>query len=58
MKGLAKLPVITNSSDIFSLDNKGKNMVELESRATDLYSLCMPNIAPCGLDMTMGIISI
>ena len=58
MKGSAKLPVITNSSDIFSLDNKGKDMVELESRATDLYSLCMPNIAPCGLDMTMGIISI
>jgi len=58
MKGSAKLPVITNSSDIFSLDNKGKNMIELENRATDLYSLCMPNIAPCGLDMTMGIISI
>lgn len=58
MKGSAKLPVITNSSDIFSLDNKGKNMIELENRATDLYALCMPNIAPCGLDMTMGIISI
>ncbi|MBW7573539.1 tRNA(Met) cytidine acetate ligase [Caproiciproducens faecalis] len=58
MKGRAALPVITNSSDIFSLDKNGKNMLELESRATDLYSLCIPKIAPCGLDRTMGIISI
>nr|WP_319488326.1 nucleotidyltransferase family protein [uncultured Caproiciproducens sp.] len=58
MKSIAKLPVITNSSDMFSLDNPGKNMIELENRATDLFSLCMPTVAPCGLDMTMGIISI
>ncbi|TQI65960.1 nucleotidyltransferase family protein [Clostridium sp. KNHs216] len=58
MKGRAALPVITNSSDIFSLDKNGKNMLELENRATDLYALCMPKIAPCGLDRTTGIISI
>jgi predicted nucleotidyltransferase len=53
-----KLPIITNSSDILSLDKKAKNMVELEGRSTDLFALCMPNAAPCGLDMTTGIISV
>jgi predicted nucleotidyltransferase len=58
MKSRTKLPIITNSSDLFSLDNKAKNMVELECRSTDLFALCMPHIAPCGLDRTTGIISI
>lgn len=52
------IPIITNSSDIFSLDNKAKNMVELESRAADFYALCMPKTAPCGLDRTTGVISV
>lgn len=53
-----KLPIITNSSDILSLDRKSRNMVELEGKSTDLFALCMPNPSPCGLDMTTGIISI
>ena len=57
-KSNTKVPIITNSSDILSLDNTAKSMVELECRATDLYALCMPNAAPCGLDRTTGIISI
>jgi predicted nucleotidyltransferase len=57
-KFTTKLPIITNSSDILSLDSKAKNMVELEGRSTDLFALCMPNAAPCGLDMTTGIISV
>ena len=57
-KFTTNLPIITNSSDILSLDKKAKNMVELEGRATDLFALCMPNAAPCGLDMTTGIISV
>jgi len=58
VKLTTKLPIITNSSDIFSLDKKAKIMVELESRSTDLFALCLPNAAPCGLDMTTGIISV
>lgn len=58
IKSTTKLPIITNSSDILSLDNKAKNMIELECRSTDLFALCMPHVAPCGLDMTTGIISI
>ena len=57
-KFTTKLPIITNSSDIFSLDKKGKIVVELESRSTDLFALCLPKAAPCGLDMTTGIISV
>lgn len=58
LKPSAKLPVVTNTSDILSLDNYGKSMIELESRATDLYSLCSPKAAPCGSDRTTGILSI
>lgn len=58
IKSTSRLPIITNSSDIISLDNKAKNMFELECRSTDLFALCTPQIAPCGLDMTTGIISI
>lgn len=53
-----KIPVITNSSDILSLDSHAKNMLELECRATDLYALCMPHAAPCGLDRTAGIYAV
>ncbi len=57
-KSTTKLPIITNSSDILSLDRKSKNMVELEGKSTDLFALCMPVPSPCGLDLTTGIISI
>lgn len=57
-KMTTKLPIITNSSDILSLDSKARNMIELESRSTDLFALCMPHAAPCGLDRTTGIISV
>jgi hypothetical protein len=57
-KMTTKLPIITNSSDILSLDSKARNMIELEGRSADLFALCMPQAAPCGLDMTTGIISV
>ncbi len=57
-KMTTKLPIITNSSDILSLDSKARNMIELEGRSADLFALCMPHAAPCGLDMTTGIISV
>jgi predicted nucleotidyltransferase len=56
-KEKAKIPIITNSSDILFLDSSAKNMLELECRATDLYALCMPKAGPCGLDRTEGIIT-
>lgn len=57
-KKRSKIPVITNSSDILSLDKQAKNMLELECGATDLYALCMPRPGPCGLDRTTGIYSV
>ena len=58
IKSTTKLPIISNSSDILLLDNSAKNVVELEYRSTDIFALCTPLVAPCGLDMTTGIISI
>lgn len=57
-KSVGMIPIITNSSDSFSLDKPAANMFELEGRATDLYALCMPKPSPCGLDRTTGIITI
>lgn len=57
-KSVKKLPIIGRSSDIFSLDKRAKNVFELENRATDLYALCMPEAAPCGLDKTTGILTV
>ncbi|HEX2986366.1 MAG TPA: nucleotidyltransferase family protein [Caproiciproducens sp.] len=53
-----KIPVISHASDVFALDNRARNVFELESRATDLYALCLPKAAECGLDRTTGIISV
>jgi predicted nucleotidyltransferase len=58
MKANAKLPVVTKSSDILFLDKQAKKTIELEYRSTDLFTLCTPQIGPCGLDMTTGIISV
>lgn len=54
----AKVPVVTQSADLQSLDNRARNMLQLESRSTDLFALCMPKAGPCGLDRTTGIITI
>lgn len=58
MKATATLPILTKSSDIALLNHYGKEIMELERRSTDLYALFTPKIAPCGLDMTTGIISV
>lgn len=58
VKGTAAPPVVTQSSDLQYLDNRARNMLQLESRSTDLFALCMPEAGPCGLDRTTGIISI
>ena len=53
-----KRPIVANSSDILSLDKFARNVIELESKSTDLYSLFLPNPGPCGLEWTAGICKI
>lgn len=44
------LPIISRYSETNTLNSKAEKIMELESRATDLYALCMPHAGPCGLD--------
>lgn len=55
-KAVSKIPIISRSSDLISLDQNAKTVFNLENRAADLYALCQPKISPCGLDRTAGII--
>lgn len=48
----AKLPVVSRASDLSALDARAREIALLESRAADLYALCMPKAGPCGLDWT------
>jgi hypothetical protein len=52
------LPDSPTNPKVSPFEIKAKIVVELESRSTDLFALCLPNTAPCGLDMTTGIISV
>ncbi|MFU0833505.1 MAG: tRNA(Met) cytidine acetate ligase [Oscillospiraceae bacterium] len=54
---MAKLPIISRVADFSALDQRGRNIADLESRAMDLYALCMPKIAPCGLDRNKKLIT-
>lgn len=53
-----KVPIITNFSDSLSLDNPSRHVIELESMASDLFSLSLPCIRPCGLEWTSKILTV
>lgn len=57
-KSTTKLPIITNSSAILSLDKSAKNVFELECKSTDIFALSLPHIRKCGLEMTTGIFAV
>ena len=46
----AKLPVVSRASGLSALDGRARGIAALESRSADLYALCLPKAAPCGLD--------
>ena len=56
-KNGSALPVVTRYSDIRKLGKRAADTLELESRATDIFALCLPKAAHCGLDMTAKIIT-
>ncbi|XOQ47108.1 MAG: tRNA(Met) cytidine acetate ligase [Thermocaproicibacter melissae] len=51
-----KLPIISRFSDTEQLNPRARRIMELENKSTDLYSLCMPQAGPCGLDRSTKII--
>lgn len=44
------VPIISRHADKNMLNGQAKKIIELEGKATDLYALCMPRVASCGLD--------
>lgn len=46
------LPIVAKSSDLAACDAYAQEIFALECRATDLWAMCCPEIAPCGLDLT------
>ena len=58
MKNKYFVPVIMKYSDVKYLDDTAKRIFMLESTITDLYNLCLPEIRPCGTDMTDEIVYI
>lgn len=54
----AVLPMIAKYSDRSRLDDRGRKILDLENRSTDLYSLCLPKAAPCGLDRSNKIVTL
>lgn len=51
-KKSADLPIISRYSDIKQLSSFANRLFMLESKASDLYSLALPNIRPCSLEQT------
>lgn len=58
MKNKYFVPVIMKYGDVKYLDDNAKKVFALESTATDLYNLSLPERRPCGTDMTDEIVYI
>ena len=56
-KKISALPIVTRYSDIKFLDKRAADILGLENKASDIFSLCLPQAVPCGLDMTAKIIT-
>lgn len=52
----SSVPLITRVSEIKKLPEPALKLFEAECRATDLFSLALPEIAPCGIEYTAKII--
>lgn len=50
------LPLVTHTADRKKLDKTGRKVIELESKAMDVWALCCPLPCPAGLDQTAGIL--
>jgi predicted nucleotidyltransferase len=57
-KTRARLPIYMRFADFKQSDNYSKLIYELECRSSDLYSLCLPNILPCGIEQKFSILRV
>ena len=55
-KQKSELPLVSRFSEANSLKGRAQKTMELENRATDLYTLCMPHAGPCGMDKATKLI--
>ncbi len=51
-KATATLPIVTKSSDLKYSDVCAKRAFELECKARDIFSMCLPSVDVCGREMT------
>ena len=54
MRQKASLPVVVKPAHVRRHSPEAQTLFDLESRFTDLYSLCFPTPRPCGLEWTTG----
>ena len=54
IKEKAALPILTKPAHIRGLGEEARRLFALESRATDLYALCLEHPWPCGREYTNG----
>lgn len=54
----AKLPIVMRASDVQTLAIAAQRQFSLECTATDIFNLTLPEIRPCGTDMTDNLIRI
>lgn len=52
------LPIVARPADVKKLGCDAQKVFNLETHADDIYSLCCPNLQPCGRDFTEKIIKI
>lgn len=52
----AELPIITKYADVNTLSVRGKQLFDIESKATDLYNSFLPKIQPMGQEMRQSVI--
>lgn len=52
MREQAAVPILTKPAHVRNLSAEAQRLFEAESRATDLYGFCLPELPPCGLEWT------
>lgn len=52
MREQAAIPILTKPAHVRNLSAEAQRLFEAESRATDLYGFCLPELSPCGLEWT------
>lgn len=52
----AKLPVVMRASDIETCSTAAQALFRLECKSTDIFNLTLPEIRPCGTEMTDNLV--